>query len=112
MGTENVELAAQYVLSQAAEIAHLAEGHPHLTAEIDREQAYGGFNAHFAGVDIASVYRNLTNALLYITPVYPSGTKPPPALLLNSHFDSIFGTKGVILMGQQTLQPPLPCCSA
>lgn len=94
VGTHNAEVAAQYVIDRAQEIADLAADHPHLTAEVDREQASGGFNAHFAGVDIASVYHNLTNVVLYVSPKYPQAITSPPTLLLNSHFDSVFGTKG------------------
>lgn len=94
VGTPNVEVAAQYVIEKAQQVAQLARKHVHLRAEVDREQTYGGFNAHFAGVDIASAYFNLTNVMLYISPIYPAGTEVPPALLLNSHFDSIFGTRG------------------
>ena len=97
VGTLNVEIAAQYVLAQAMEIADLATSHPHLLAVVDREQATGGFNAHFAGVNIASAYQNLTNIMLYISPRSISQTQQPRALLLNSHFDSVFGTRGGII---------------
>lgn len=95
-----MEVAAQYVLSQATEIADLATSHPHLTAVVDREQVSGGFNAHFAGVDIASAYQNLTNVMLYISPKHIPQSQQLPALLLNSHFDSVFGTKGGVLSWQ------------
>ena len=88
-----MEVAAQYVLAKATEIADLATSHIHLTAVVDREQASGGFNAHFAGIDIASAYQNLTNIILYISPRQMPQSQQP-ALLLNSHFDSVFGTKG------------------
>lgn len=89
-----MEVATQYMIAQAQAIADAAAQHPHLTAQVDREQASGGLNAHFAGVQIASAYKNLTNIVLYIAPRLPRGTPMPPALLLNSHFDSVFGTKG------------------
>lgn len=94
VGTHNVEVAAQYVFSEAEKLAHLATSHPYLTAVVDREQASGGFNAHFAGVDIASAYQNLTNVMLYISPRQITQDRQPQALLLNSHFDSVFGTTG------------------
>lgn len=89
-----MEVAAQYVLDQAFKLVSLAESNPRLRAQVDREQVYGGFNAHFAGVEIASAYQNLTNIMLYIYPTHSAEVQQAPALLLNSHFDSVFGTKG------------------
>ena len=94
-------MAAQYVLSKVEEIAEMATSHLHLAAVVDREQASGGFNAHFAGIDIASAYQNLTNIILFIYPNHMPQDKQPPALLLNSHFDSVFGTQGGLLSSHE-----------
>lgn len=97
VGTPNVERAAQYVLDEVLKIVALASQHPQLIAEADREQTSGGLLADFAGVRVASAYKNLTNIVLHLRPIdvqLSAGRRN--ALLLNSHFDSIFGTKGKI----------------
>lgn len=94
MGTPQVESAAQYVLQEVNTIAEMAKGNPALEAIVDREQTTGGINAEFAGARVTSAYQNLTNIILYIAPSDISSAAMPPAVLLNSHFDSVFGTKG------------------
>ena len=100
VGTPGVEVAAQYVMAEAQAIADAAARHPTLTAQVDREQASGGINADFAGIKVASAYHNLTNVILYIAPSGGAASSRggpdamPPAVLLNAHFDSIFGTQG------------------
>ena len=98
MGTPGVETAANYVVSQVEEIARLAKSHKHLTAETDREQVTGSVDAKFANVEVASAYHNLTNVMLYIAPKLKSGEIAKPALLMNSHFDSVFGTHGKLFL--------------
>ena len=59
--------------------------------EIDIQKPSGSFNlGFFAG--FTSVYRNLTNILVRITPKdsYP----PRNTVLLNGHFDSVPGVQG------------------
>ena len=94
MGTPGVEVAAGYVLDQVEAIASLANIHPNLEVLVDREETSGSLDAEFAGVKVASAYNNLTNILLYISPKTQQGATMKPALLLNSHFDSVFGTHG------------------
>ena len=89
-----MEVAARYVLDQVEAIASLANTHPNLEAVVDREETSGSLDAEFAGVKVASAYNNLTNILLYISPKMQKGATMKPALLLNSHFDSVFGTHG------------------
>ena len=98
VGTPQVETAAQYVLKKVVAVADLAKRNPGVHATIEREQTSGGVNAEFAGARVASAYKNLTNIILYLAPSNISSASMPPAVLLNSHFDSVFGSKGAILL--------------
>lgn len=87
-------MAANYVQNQAEAISSLANQHRNLRAIVDREEVSGSLQANFAGVEIASSYTNLTNIVLYIEPKLKPGEDQRPALLLNSHFDTVFGSHG------------------
>ena len=58
-------------------------------------QVSGGINMVFANEAVANAYHNLTNIIFRIAPKSTSMDSPPKkALLLNAHYDTIFGTRG------------------
>ncbi len=59
---------------------------------MDREQVSGAVNLVFAGRPLTNAYRNLTNVVLRIAP--RAAAADALAVLVNSHFDSVFGTRG------------------
>lgn len=61
-------------------------------AQVDREQVSGAVNLVFAGRPLTNAYRNLTNVVLRIAP--RAAAADAMAVLVNSHFDSVFGTRG------------------
>lgn len=59
--------------------------------QVDREYVSGAASLMAVGVHISNAYKNLTNVVLRIAPRSANSTK---AVLINSHFDSVFGTPG------------------
>ncbi|KAK9839614.1 hypothetical protein WJX81_000975 [Elliptochloris bilobata] len=92
VSTPGVEAAARLMVAEAGALAALtAATRPDLLVQVDREQVSGAVNLVFAGVPLTNAYRNLTNVVLRVAPVSaPDG----PAVLVNAHFDSMFGTRG------------------
>lgn len=62
-------------------------------SQVDREQTSGGVNMVFVGTPITNSYQNLTNVILRIAPRAAAHVK---AVLINAHFDTVFGTTGVL----------------
>ena len=60
-------------------------------SQVDREQTSGGVNMVFVGTPITNSYQNLTNIVLRIAPRALVHAK---AVLINAHFDTVFGTTG------------------
>lgn len=59
--------------------------------QVDVEEVSGGLNLVFMGISITNAYHNLTNIILRISPKRALGQ---PAVLINAHFDSSFGSPG------------------
>ena len=59
--------------------------------QVDVEEVSGGLNLVFMGTSITNAYHNLTNIILRISPKRALGQ---PAVLINAHFDSSFGSPG------------------
>ena len=59
--------------------------------QVDVEEVSGGLNLIFMGTSITNAYHNLTNIILRISPKRALGQ---PAVLINAHFDSSFGSPG------------------
>ena len=59
--------------------------------QVDVEEVSGGLNLVFMGTSITNAYHNLTNIVLRISPKRALGQ---PAVLINAHFDSSFGSPG------------------
>ena len=63
--------------------------------QVDREQTSGALNMVFVGSPITNAYANLTNVILRIAPRRVQHAK---AVLVNAHFDTVFGTPGAGLV--------------
>ena len=59
--------------------------------QVDVEEVSGGLNLVFMGTSVTNAYHNLTNIILSISPKRALGQ---PAVLINAHFDSSFGSPG------------------
>ena len=66
---------------------------PYPLPQVDREQVSGAVNLVFAGMPLTNAYRNLTNVVLRVA-MRAGGGGGGPAVLVNAHFDSVFGTHG------------------
>ncbi len=55
------------------------------------EEVSGALNLMFMGTPITNAYRNLTNIIVRVSPKRALGQ---PAVLINAHFDSAFGSPG------------------
>lgn len=62
-----------------------------MAVQVDREQTSGALNMVFVGSQITNAYANLTNIILRIA---PRRTQRGKAVLVNAHFDTVFGTPG------------------
>jgi hypothetical protein len=62
-----------------------------MAAQVDREQTSGALNMVFVGSHITNAYANLTNVILRIA---PRRAQHAEAVLVNAHFDTVFGTPG------------------
>ena len=58
---------------------------------MDVEEVSGALNLMFMGTPITNAYRNLTNIILRVS---PKRALAQPAVLINAHFDSAFGSPG------------------
>ena len=61
------------------------------------EEVSGALNLVFMGTPITNAYRNLTNIILRVS---PKRALAQPAVLINAHYDSAFGSPG----------EPVQCC--
>lgn len=59
--------------------------------QVDREHVTGAATLEFVHTSISNAYRNLTNIVLRIAPKAAQDVK---GVLLNAHFDTVFGTSG------------------
>ena len=59
--------------------------------QVDVEEVSGALNLLFMGTPITNAYRNLTNIILRVS---PKRALAQPAVLINAHFDSSFGSPG------------------
>ena len=55
------------------------------------EEVSGALNLLFMGTPITNAYRNLTNIILRVS---PKRALAQPAVLINAHFDTSFGSPG------------------
>lgn len=80
--------------SQSKERAELA-----LCLQVDVEEVSGALNLVFMGTTITNAYRNLTNIILRVS---PKRALAQPAVLINAHFDSAFGSPGDLCSGTRS----------
>ena len=58
---------------------------------MDVEEVSGALNLMFMGTPITNAYRNLTNIIIRVS---PKRALAQPAVLINAHYDSAFGSPG------------------
>ncbi|GMH43401.1 hypothetical protein BSKO_11323 [Bryopsis sp. KO-2023] len=80
-----------YIKQQCEHLATLATKSGQFSAQVDVEDVSGALNDVIFNTPVTNAYRNLTNILLYISPKGAEGKK---ALLVNSHYDSTYGSPG------------------
>ena len=64
------------------------------------EEVSGALNLVFMGTPITNAYRNLTNIILRVS---PKRALAQPAVLINAHFDSAFGSPGNMCSATRSL---------
>ena len=64
------------------------------------EEVSGALNLVFMGTPISNAYRNLTNIILRVS---PKRALAQPAVLINAHFDSAFGSPGDLCSATRNL---------
>ena len=66
-----------------------------MTLQVAREQLTGGVDMDFFNLPVTNAYNNLTAISMRIATPASKGVK---SVLVNAHFDSVFGTTGMTVL--------------
>ncbi|CAD7699352.1 unnamed protein product [Ostreobium quekettii] len=83
--------ATRYLREQVEHLAIIANRRGDMEAEIAMEMVSGAVKDHIFNAEAVNAYRFIPIVMLYLSPI---GKSSKPALLVNAHYDSTFGSTG------------------